>query len=155
MGKYGISTDVLSTYVADIHGTTVSVFEKQSPDAEVNKAVCYDCHGIHDIQRVDDPVTGIQIKENLLVRCKVCHPDATTNFPSAWLSHYIPSAENNRLVYYVELFYKFFIPAVIGGMGFLVALDVGHSLYMKYQKRKKSLTPTSPPQTQGEEVQNG
>jgi hypothetical protein len=59
------------------------VFEKQSPDAEVNKAVCYDCHGIHDIQRVDDPVSGIQIKENLLVRCKVCHPDATTNFPSA------------------------------------------------------------------------
>jgi hypothetical protein len=155
MGKYGISTDVLSTYVADFHGTTVSVFEKQSPDAEVNKAVCYDCHGIHDIARVDDPVSGIQIKENLLVRCKVCHPDATTNFPSAWLSHYIPSAENNSLVYYVELFYKFFIPVVIGGMGFLVALDVGHSLYMKYQKRKKSLPPTPPAQTQGEEVQNG
>jgi hypothetical protein len=155
MGKYGISTDVLSTYVADFHGTTVSVFEKQSPDAEVNKAVCYDCHGIHDIQRVDDPVSGIQIKENLLVRCKVCHPDATTNFPSAWLSHYIPSAQNNRLVYFVDLFYKIFIPAVLGGMGFLVLLDVGHTFYLKYQKRRKSLPPSPPAPTQGEEVQNG
>lgn len=63
MAKYGISTDVLSTYVADFHGTTVSVFEKQSPDAAVNEAVCYDCHGIHDITRVDDPVAGIQIKK--------------------------------------------------------------------------------------------
>jgi predicted CXXCH cytochrome family protein len=154
-GKYGISTDVLSTYVDDFHGTTVSVYEKQSPDSEVNKAVCYDCHGIHDIQRVDDPVSGIQIKENLLVRCRICHPEATMNFPSAWLSHYIPSAENNQLVYYVELFYKLFIPAVLGGMGFLVALDVGHTLFINYKKRKPLPPPPPPAQTSGEEAQHG
>lgn len=142
MAKYGISTDVLTTYVADFHGTTVSVFEKLSPDANVNEAVCFDCHGIHDIQRVDNPVTGIQIKENLLVRCKICHPDATANFPSAWLSHYTPSADKNRLVYFVNLFYKLFIPAVLGGMGLLVALDLGHALYTKYLKRKPAPPPT-------------
>lgn len=154
MGKYGIPTDVLTTYVADFHGTTVSVFEKQSPDAEVNKAVCFDCHGIHDIQRVDDPVTGIQIKQNLLQRCKICHPDATTNFPSAWLSHYIPTAKNNRVVYFVELFYKLFIPAVLGGMGLLVALDFGHSLYSRGRKSKPA--PPSAPLVQApvEEVHN-
>jgi hypothetical protein len=155
MSKYGISTNVLSTYVADFHGTTVSVFEKLSPDAEVNQAVCFDCHGIHNISRVDDPVTGLQIKENLLVRCRICHPDATTNFPTAWLSHYIPSAQNNRLVYYVNLFYKIFIPAVLGGMGLLVALDVGHMLFMNYQKRKKPSPPPPPAQMNQEEVQNG
>lgn len=154
MGKYGISTNVLDTYVADFHGTTVSVFEKQSPDAEVNKAVCYDCHGIHDILRVDDPVSGIQIKENLLVRCKICHPDATTNFPSAWLSHYTPSPENNRFVYFVDLFYKLFIPAVLGGMGLLVALDVGHTLWKKIQKHKPAPPPLLLEQPQTEESQN-
>ena len=41
MDKYGISTQVLNTYVADFHGTTVTLFEKQSPDAETNKPVCY------------------------------------------------------------------------------------------------------------------
>jgi hypothetical protein len=154
MGKYGISTDVLDTYVADFHGTTVSVFEKQSPDAEVNKAVCYDCHGIHDIVRVDDPVSGIQIKENLLVRCKTCHPDATANFPSAWLSHYTPSAENNRFVYFVDLFYKLLIPSVLGGMGLLVALDLGHTLWTKVPKRKPAPPPMPIENPLPEESQN-
>ena len=124
MDKYDISTDVLDTFVADFHGTTVTLFEKQTPDAETNKPVCYDCHGIHDIKRADDPEKGLHVRENLLVRCQVCHPDATINFPDAWLSHYIPSAEKAPLVYYVNLFYMIFIPLVLGGMGLLVVLDL-------------------------------
>jgi hypothetical protein len=134
MTKYGISTNVLNTYVADFHGTTVTLFEKQSPDAPTNKPVCYDCHGVHDISRVTDPKSGIDMQQNLLVRCKECHPDATNNFPSAWMSHYIPSPEHYSLVYYVNLFYKFFIPLVLGGMGALVALDVGHTIYVKTRR---------------------
>ena len=38
MDKYGISTQVLNTYVADFHGTTVTLFEKQSPDARNQQA---------------------------------------------------------------------------------------------------------------------
>jgi hypothetical protein len=124
MAKYGISTQVLNTYVADFHGTTVTLFEKMTPDAETNKPVCYDCHGIHDIQRVDDPAKGLEVRENLLGRCQRCHPDATANFSSAWMSHYIPSPEKNPIVYYVNLFYKFFIPSVLGAMAVLVALDI-------------------------------
>jgi nitrate/TMAO reductase-like tetraheme cytochrome c subunit len=136
MDKYGISTNVLNSYVADFHGTTVTLFEKQSPDAQTNKPVCYDCHGVHDISRVDDPKTGIEMQQNLLVRCKVCHPDATSNFPSAWMSHYIPSPDHYSLVYYVNLFYKFFIPLVLGFMVAMVGLDVGHSVYVKTRHGK-------------------
>jgi predicted CXXCH cytochrome family protein len=143
MDKYGISTNVLNTYVADFHGTTVTLFEKQSPDAQTNKPVCYDCHGVHDISRVDDPKTGIDMQQNLLVRCKVCHPDATSNFPSAWMSHYIPSPDHYSLVYYVNLFYKFFIPAVLGFMVALVGLDVGHSVYTKTRRSKPLSQPPS------------
>jgi len=148
MDKYGISTNVLNTYVADFHGTTVTLFEKQSPDAETNKPVCFDCHSVHDISRVDDPESGIQMKENLLVRCRECHPDANSNFPSAWMSHYIPSPDKYSLVYYVDLFYKVFIPVVLGGMAGLVALDVGHSTYVKYRRGKSqpsAAAPVTPP----------
>jgi hypothetical protein len=124
MSKYGLSTEVLNTYVSDFHGTTVTLFEKVSPDAETNKPVCYDCHGIHDISRGDDPIKGLQVRENILARCQVCHPDATANFPTAWMSHYIPSPERNPIVYYVNLFYKFLIPTVLGGMAVLVVLDL-------------------------------
>jgi hypothetical protein len=142
MDKYGISTDVLNTYVADFHGTTVTLFEKQSPDAQTNKPVCYDCHGVHDISRVDDPQTGIEMQQNLLARCQVCHPDATSNFPSAWMSHYIPSPNHFAAVYYVNLFYKIFIPLVLGFMIVLVSMDVGHSVYVKTRRGKK---PSPPP----------
>ncbi len=51
MGKYGISTDVFETYVADFHGHDCRLFEKQLLDQETNKAVCYDCHGVENILR--------------------------------------------------------------------------------------------------------
>ncbi|NJD58338.1 MAG: cytochrome C [Anaerolineales bacterium] len=141
MDKYGISTDVLNTYISDFHGTTVTLFEKQSPDAQTNKPVCYDCHGVHDISKVDDPNTGLQMQENLLARCKVCHPDATRNFPAAWMSHYIPSASHFPAVYYVNLFYSLFIPGVLGFMLVLVGLDVGHSVYVKTRHKGQSAKP--------------
>jgi hypothetical protein len=138
MSPYGLSTQVLNTYVADFHGTTVTLFEKQSPDAETNKPVCYDCHGVHDILRVDDPQKGLQVRENLLARCKMCHPGATADFPSSWLSHYYPSAEKYPLVYYVDLFYKIFIPLVLGGMALLVVMDFGRKMINRTQKAKPS-----------------
>jgi predicted CXXCH cytochrome family protein len=124
MDKYGISTNVMNTYVADYHGTTVTLFEQSSPNLPTNKPVCIDCHGTHNISKTDNPQTGIALKENLLVKCQRCHPDATANFPDAWMSHYIASPDKYPLVYYVNLFYKFFIPAVIGGMLVFVISDM-------------------------------
>jgi hypothetical protein len=141
MDKYGISTQVLNTYVADFHGTTVTLFEKQSPDAQTNKPVCFDCHGVHDIARVDDPQKGLELKENILKRCQVCHPNATTNFSDAWLSHYIPSAEKYPLVYYVNLFYRIFIPGVLIPMAILVVLDVSSVIRLKWRRRKQQPKP--------------
>ena len=135
MDKYGLSTRVLQTYVADFHGTTVTLFEKITPDAETNKPVCYDCHGVHDILRTDDPEKGLQVRENLLARCRTCHPDATSNFPDAWMSHYIPSQEKTPLVYAVDLFYKLFIPATLGGMAALVALDAAWQIRRRWPRR--------------------
>jgi len=125
MKQYGISTNVINTYVADFHGTTVKMFEENFPDQPTNKPVCTDCHGVHGIMKPDNPEAGIAFKKNLLVKCQQCHPDATTEtFTDAWLSHYEPSPQVFPVVYYVNLFYKFFIPAVIGGMIFYILTDV-------------------------------
>ncbi|OQY92174.1 MAG: hypothetical protein B6D39_04960 [Anaerolineae bacterium UTCFX2] len=135
MAKYGLSTTVLNTYVDDFHGTTAVLFEKLSPDAQVNTPVCYDCHGVHDINSVNDPETGLQMRANLLKRCQICHPDANTNFPAAWMSHYEPSPEVYPLVYYVNLFYKYFIPVTLGGMALLVVLDVSRGMLNRRRER--------------------
>ena len=124
MDKYGISTNVLNSYVADFHGTTVKLFEEEFPGQPTNKPVCTDCHGVHNISKTNNPQTGIALRDNLVVKCQRCHPDVTANFSAAWMSHYEPSPEHNPIVYYVNLFYKFFIPAVLGGMIFFVITDI-------------------------------
>jgi len=154
MQKYGLSTEVLNTYVADFHGTTVVLFDQTFPDQPTNKPVCTDCHGIHDIVRVDDPNKGLSVRTNLLARCQTCHPDATSDFPEAWLSHYIPSPEKYPLVYYVNLFYKFFIPGVLVPMAILVSMDFGRMLINRFRKPKsvKTETATSKPKTKKSEA---
>ncbi len=122
MNKYGISTDVFDTYVSDFHGTTVMLFEPRYPGQETNKPVCIDCHSVHDIREPDDPQSAVS-KENLLVTCRKCHPDATTNFPTSWLGHYRPDPEKYPVVYFVDLFYRIFIPTVLGGMAVFVVTD--------------------------------
>jgi hypothetical protein len=134
MDKYGISTDVLKTYVADFHGTTVTLFEKISPDQPVNTPVCYDCHGVHNISAVNDPEKGLEVKANLLRTCQRCQPDANISFPDSWLGHYIPSPEKAPLVYYVQEFYKYFIPLVLGGMAVFVVTDIGRTLWGRLRK---------------------
>jgi len=138
MSKYDISTDVFETYVADFHGTTITLFEKQSPDAPTNKAVCYDCHGVHDIKAADDPEAAV-IKENLLETCQKCHPDATANFPDSWASHYQPTLEEQPLVAIVNLFYLIFIPGTLGFMGVFVLTDAGRRLI----NRRKQTPPAA------------
>ncbi len=136
MDKYGISTDVMDTYVSDFHGTTVMLFEPAAPNQDTNKPVCYDCHGVHNIASVDDPARGLEIKQNMLVTCQKCHPDASENFPTSWMSHYIATPERFPLVYYVQLFYKFFVPVVIGGMMVFVVSDILYKAGLTGRKPK-------------------
>lgn len=138
MDKYGISTNVVNSYVSDFHGTTVKLFEEQFPGQPTNKPVCADCHGVHDIAKVNNPVAGIAMQENLLAKCQRCHPGATANFPAAWLSHYEPSPERYPIVYYVNLFYKIFIPTVLGGMIFFVLTDIYRRIVNRAKGAKRS-----------------
>ncbi len=142
MDKYGISTNVLNTYVSDFHGTTVTLFSKEKSGVDTNKPVCYDCHGVHNIVKVDDPQRGLELKQNLLATCQKCHPDASANFPASWMSHYIASPKQFPLVYYVNLFYQILIPTVIGGMAVFVLSDILHRLGITGRKPKPAVSAT-------------
>jgi hypothetical protein len=123
MAKYDISTDVFDTYVADFHGTTTTLFQATTTDQVVNSPVCADCHGVHNIMSVSDPESPV-IKENLLSTCQQCHPDASVNFPGAWLSHYQPDFERAPLVAAANTIYAVLIPAVLGSMGLFIVADI-------------------------------
>jgi predicted CXXCH cytochrome family protein len=115
MARHGLSPLVMQTYLADFHGMTASLRREGAKEGARVVALCVDCHGVHDITRVDEPGSKV-MRANLLQTCRRCHPDATENFPDAWLSHYEPSWDRYPLVYAVRVFYWVFIPFVIGGL---------------------------------------
>lgn len=123
MDQYGITTNVFDSYLTDFHGTTVQLFEQEDPNVPTNKAVCFDCHGVHNIALVTAQNSRV-IKENLLGTCQQCHPDATSNFPDAWIGHYPPTFDSQPLLFAVNNFYMILIPGVLIGFGVLIALDV-------------------------------
>jgi len=139
MAKYEISTDVFRSYLDDFHGRTVNLFRERG-GLSSNKAVCFDCHGIHNIRAVDDPLSSVY-PDNLQKTCQQCHEEATIRFPQAWLSHYVPTWENSPVLFSVNLTYKFLIPATLGGFMVYIGLDArkrwGDS--RKYKARLKAM----------------
>jgi predicted CXXCH cytochrome family protein len=129
MAKYNISTNVHDSYLTDFHGKTVALFEQQDPKVPTNKAVCYDCHGTHDIQRV---TSAQPIRENLLTTCQQCHPNATANFPAAWIGHYPATRADHPLLYTANSLYSLLTPAVVVLIGFSVVSDV----YSRVRRRR-------------------
>jgi cytochrome c553 len=123
MDKYDISSNVFKTYLDDFHGKTVGFYQDQSSEVWPEVAVCSDCHGVHDIKPPDDPGSSV-VKANLVKTCRRCHEDATTNFPSAWLSHYEPSMNKASLVFFIKQYYRFLIPLMVVGLGLNVVLDL-------------------------------
>jgi predicted CXXCH cytochrome family protein len=115
MSKYGLSTAVQRTYLADFHGMTSKAQGARPGDAKAVVALCTDCHGVHDITRVKDPNSRV-LKANLVKTCSQCHQGISDNFPGAWLSHYEPSLKKAPLVYFVQVFYNLMIPFMMVGL---------------------------------------
>lgn len=122
MARYGLSTNVLSSYLQDFHGTTIEL-QKGKEGGKPVTATCTDCHGVHDIAKVDDPGSRV-MKDNLVQTCRNCHEGVSADFPESWLSHYQPTLERAPAVYLVGLLYKFLIPFMIGGLILQIALHL-------------------------------
>ncbi|MDA8169061.1 MAG: cytochrome c3 family protein [Nitrospiraceae bacterium] len=124
--RYGLSVDVVKTYLTDFHGVTLGFYRDQKgesyrPGRPI--AVCTDCHGSHEIKGTLGPDAAV-LKANLVRACARCHAGATANFPDAWLSHYGPSLRNAPLVFIVNLAYRIFIPVMLTGLFLQILLHI-------------------------------
>lgn len=148
MDRYGISTNVVSTYLNDFHGTSVRFYREEGKEAGMPTLVCADCHGIHDVAKADAGNTRL-MKDNLLQVCQKCHADASENFPDAWLSHYEPDLANAPLVFAVKVGYWVFIPFVILGLSLQIFAHL--VLFPRVQRRNRAKgVPAAPPPPHGD-----
>lgn len=127
VSKYGLSTEVLKTYLSDFHGVTLGLYRKQREEGLYKPArpiaVCTDCHGTHNITSAvsSDPA---YVKANLVKQCQKCHKDASNNFPDAWLSHYKPSLSKYPFIFIIDTAYKIFIPIMVVGLILQIFLHI-------------------------------
>lgn len=114
MSKYGLSTEVVSTYLTDFHGKRLSIYLKEWTKVNNIKeiATCVNCHGIHNIISTRS-LNKKLLKEKLINVCRECHKDATLNFTDAWLSHYIPTFQKTPILFIILWGYKIFIIALV------------------------------------------
>jgi predicted CXXCH cytochrome family protein len=123
MKRYGLSTNVVDSYLSDFHGMAASLQKGKKGKGDRLAAGCTDCHGVHDIQRPNDPKSTV-MTANLQKTCAKCHAGASASFPAAWLSHYTPSIDKAPLVWLVQLFYRLMIPFMVGGLVLQIALHL-------------------------------
>ncbi len=133
MTQYGLSPDIYSTYVSDFHGTSAQLFPAKSGQAP-EQAMCYDCHGVHAIASTVGS-QGLVLQANLLKTCQKCHPDANTNFPSAWLGHHQPTPDSSALVFWIRGIYNVLIAGAVLVMIAHISLDIGRVLLNTLRQR--------------------
>jgi len=94
-------------------------------------AMCWDCHGSHDILPQNDPASTLSSK-NLLSTCAKCHPGATKSFTK----FYAHAEETNRAKYPV-LYYTFLFMTLllIGTFAFFLT----HTFLWAYRALKERI----------------
>lgn len=123
MEKYGIPTEVASSYLGDFHGVTASLSREGKVDERHLVVTCIDCHGVHDIAALKS-MSPVVMKEKVQEVCARCHQTAAKDFPAAWLSHYRPTLASAPLVWLIRVAYMVFIPFMIIGLGLQVLLHL-------------------------------
>ncbi len=119
---YGLSTNVVESYLEDYHGATLS-FLLEEADVKVERAeavlTCADCHGNHSV--------GWSEEQVMADICLDCHERADPKLAGAWLGHGPPGPDSQIMTWLVGLFYYFLIPFMLIGLGLIIVLEAIHS----------------------------
>ncbi|MFZ6029529.1 MAG: cytochrome c3 family protein [Chloroflexota bacterium] len=133
MGKYGLPANVYDIYKLSWHGVDVSVYKARWPTIWHDSAVCTDCHGVHDIRKTNDPDSRVN-PANLHATCQACHPAAGPNWTDAWTGHNEISIERTPFVFYVQSFYRLFMPVVLWLTVLYVVLQIIRSTVARVRR---------------------
>ncbi len=119
------------TYMSSYHGQVNRL-------GYTNTAKCYDCHGSHDLQKVDDPTSKVHVN-NRLKTCQTCHEDAPEGFLGF---HAHGNADDFEKYPFIWLTAKFMTLLIIGVFAFFWT-HVVLWFYREYKDRKagKSYVP--------------
>ncbi|CZE47027.1 rhodanese-like domain-containing protein [Campylobacter geochelonis] len=103
-----------SMYHHTFHGKAMVL---ENAGQAISVAACYDCHGTHNIFKIDDNRSTLYAGENRINTCAECHPGGNENF-SNFIAHADHTdKENYPLLYYAFVFMTGLVVAVFGFFG--------------------------------------
>lgn len=111
MEDYGIVEKVYESYMRSFHGKAMQLGTYEI--AQLDKATCTNCHGIHDIKSVHDPDSPVAGLDNLVRTCEQCHPGAGVEFARGFLGHSEASTENVPQAHFAEVLFTILTTGVI------------------------------------------
>ncbi len=111
MASYGIVEKVYESYMRSFHGKAMQLGTYEI--AQLDKATCTNCHGVHDIKSATDPNSPVAGLGNLAKTCEQCHPGAGVSFASGFLGHKEASPENIPMAHYTEILFTILQISVI------------------------------------------
>ena len=125
--------DLSNTYTNTIHGKAYAL-------GYLKAARCSDCHGAHDIQKIDHPDSHVGFNR-VVKTCQKCHPDANRRF-TGYLTH----ATHHDKKKYPVLYFTFWamtslLVVVFSFFGLHTLLWMPRSFRHMREKRKQDKTP--------------
>lgn len=130
----------MKTYLASYHGQVNRL-------GYAHTAKCYDCHGSHDLQKVDDPTSKVHL-DNRLETCQTCHENAPEGFLSF---HAHGHADDFEKYPYIYLTTKFMTALIIAVFLFFWT-HVLLWFYREYRDRQQGKGYIPPPQAEADTI---
>jgi hypothetical protein len=124
MQNYGIVEKVYESYMRSFHGRAMQLGTYEI--AQLDKATCTNCHGVHDIKSVDDPSSPVAGLDSLAQTCEKCHTGAGIEFARGFLGHKEASPTNIPAAHYTEIFFTIFMFSVLGFGALVVITAIFH-----------------------------
>ncbi len=117
----------LQTYMATYHGQVNTL-------GYAYTAKCFDCHGNHTIQRVDDPRSTVY-PANRVATCQKCHTNATAGFATFQPHGNVHDFEHYPLLWLAAKF----MAALLAGVFAFFWTHCGLWYYRSYKERQQHL----------------
>ncbi len=107
------------TYRASYHGQVTNL-------GSTRAARCSDCHGAHNVRRIDDPQSPLNAA-NKLATCQKCHPGAGVKFASFAPHADFRNSARYPILHYVYLYFVIIMSASFGFFGLHCVLWLARS----------------------------
>ena len=114
--EYGFPPHVPSEFEHSMHFRKSRLGDSKAP-------LCYDCHGAHNVSRVENPNSPVHDINQKVKVCSKCHEGANMNFAGTF-DHKPTTPDHKMVEYTITIMFKILTLSTFIVLGFFMLLDI-------------------------------